>query len=56
MFILICIHVYGIKFIKNKGKCYVINNAVEIDKTFFTNTDNNKETIVKMGQVLGKKR
>ena len=30
-------------------------DAVEIDKTFFTNTENNKETIVKMGQVLGKK-
>lgn len=30
-------------------------DAVEIDETFFTNTDNNKETIVKMGQVLGKK-
>ena len=31
-------------------------NAVEIDETFFTNTNNNKETIVKMGQVIGKKR
>lgn len=30
-------------------------DAVEIDKTFFTNTENNKETIVKMGQVIGKK-
>lgn len=29
---------------------------VEINEKFFTNTENNKETIVKMGEVLGKKR
>lgn len=29
---------------------------VEIKEEFFTNTENNKETIVKMGEALGKKR